>query len=393
MRLSGSPPFSKGELVGVLRSRRRSTQAETALERTSRPKSGILSKMKHLSADPPLLPVAPDPTIPPELSETPSEFVVKARMVGKRIDAYLTSRYSDFSRSVIQKVIDAGAALVNGQPTKASYRVREGDLIRVWLPELADDAPVPEDIPIPIIYEDEGFVIVNKPPGMVTHPAKGNWSGTLVNALQFHFDTLSTVAGENRPGIVHRLDRDTSGLLIVAKNDQAHRVLAAQFEARTIRKEYRAIVQGSPNRDRDFVEKAIGFHPIQREKMAVREPDDGGKEAVTFYEVIERFDGFAYVRCLPKTGRTHQIRVHLQSIGNPVVADKQYGRQSGLTVGSLAPLDPEASRVLIERQALHAFSLTLKHPVSGEEMTLQADLPEDFERTLEALRKYRPRKR
>src|SRR3954454_23387991 len=171
---------------------------------------------------------------PPELSDTPTDFVVKARMAGKRIDAYLAGRYPDYSRSVVQKVIDAGALLVNDQAVKASYRVRPGDRIRVWLPELADDAPIPEDIPIPIVYEDEAFVVVDKPPGMVTHPAKGNWAGTLVNALQFHFDALSTVGGEGRPAIVHRLDRDTSGLLIVAKDDRAHKALAAQFEGRTI---------------------------------------------------------------------------------------------------------------------------------------------------------------
>src|SRR5205085_8208486 len=180
--------------------------------------------------------------MPPELSATPSEFRVKARMVGKRIDAYLASRFPDYSRSVIQKVIDAQAVLVNGQVPKPSYKERLDDVIRVWLPELADDAPVPEDIPIPVVFEDELFVVVNKPPGMVTHPAKGNWAGTLVNALQFHFDTLSSVAGSHRPGIVHRLDRDTSGLLIVAKDDRVHKLLAAQFEGRTIRKEYLALV-------------------------------------------------------------------------------------------------------------------------------------------------------
>jgi 23S rRNA pseudouridine1911/1915/1917 synthase len=179
---------------------------------------------------------------PPELSSTPSEFVVKARMVGKRIDAYLASRYPDYSRSVVQKVIDAGAVLVNGQPVKASYKVRLDDLICVWLPELADDAAAPEDIPITVVYEDPALTVVNKPAGMVVHPAKGHWSGTLVNALQFHYDTLSTVGGAQRPGIVHRLDRDTTGLLLVAKADGAHRHLAQQFERRTIHKEYLALV-------------------------------------------------------------------------------------------------------------------------------------------------------
>ena len=330
--------------------------------------------------------------MPPELSSIPSDFVVKARMVGKRIDAYLTSRYPDYSRSVIQKVIDAGAVLINGRPTKASCRVREGDEIRVWLPELADDAFVPEDIPIGIIYEDEFFTVVNKPPGLVTHPGRGNWSGTLVNALQFHFDNLSSVGGDNRPGIVHRLDRDTSGLLIVAKDDRAHRELAAQFEARTIRKEYLALVYGTPSRDSDYIEKPLGTHPVVREKVAVRAIADGGKEAVTFYEVLERFDGYALVRCLPKTGRTHQIRVHLAHIGHPILADKAYAGRGAFTLGDLlGPDHPEAALVLLDRQALHAHTLHLRHPVNSEPIDFTAPLPADMAATLAALRAHRSR--
>jgi 23S rRNA pseudouridine1911/1915/1917 synthase len=332
---------------------------------------------------------------PPELSSTPTEFVVKARMVGKRIDAYLASRYPDYSRSVVQKVIDVGAVLVNGQPIKASYKVRLGDLIRVWLPELADDAPVPEEIPISVVYEDEALTVVNKPAGMVVHPAKGHWSGTLVNALQFHYDTLSTVSGAERPGIVHRLDRDTTGLLLVAKADLAHRQLAQQFEQRTVHKEYLALVAGVPERDSDYIERTIGFHPTNREKMAIRLPEDGGKEAVTFYQVIERFRGYAYVRCKPATGRTHQIRVHLAHIGHPIVADKAYSGRDRLTIGDLvghgsSHPGADAETVLIERQALHAHSLRLEHPVTGAPLHLTAPLPEDMTRTLEALRTLAP---
>lgn len=324
--------------------------------------------------------------MPPELSATPTEFRVKPRMVGKRIDAYLAHRYPDYSRSVIQKVIDARAVLINGQPAKASAKVRLDDLITVWLPELADDAPTPEDIPIPVVYEDETFVVVNKPPGMVTHPAKGNWSGTLVNALQFHFDTLSTVAGANRPGIVHRLDRDTSGLLIVAKADRVHQLLAAQFEGRTIRKEYLAIVRGEPSRDSDYIEKPIGPHPTDRERMAIRLPEDGAKEATTFYEVAERLGGFALVRCFPRTGRTHQIRLHLTHIGHPIVADKLYSGRSRLTVGDVLGLHaPEAERVLIDRQALHAHRLEFDHPRTGERLRLEAPMPTDMASLLQAL--------
>lgn len=328
--------------------------------------------------------------MPPELSETPSDFIVKARMTGKRIDAYLASRYPDYSRSVIQKVIDADAVLVNGQPTKASYKVREGDQIRAWLPDLGDGSHVPEDIPLTIVYEDAAFTVVDKPAGLVTHPAKGNWTGTMVNALQFHFDTLSTVGGEHRPGIVHRLDRDTSGLLIVAKDDRAHKELARQFEARTIRKEYLALVYGAPSRDSDFIEKPLGMHPHQREKVAVRSLEDGGKEAATFYEVLERFDGFALVRCKPRTGRTHQIRVHLAHIGHPVLADKAYSGRERLTLGDLlGPGAPEADRVLIARQALHAHALDLLHPMTGASIHFATPMPADMAAALAALRAHR----
>ncbi len=328
--------------------------------------------------------------MPPELSEVPSDFIVKARMAGKRIDAYLASRYPDYSRSVIQKVIDADAVLVNGQPTKASYKVREGDQIRAWLPDLGDGSHVPEDIPLTIVYEDAAFTVVDKPAGLVTHPAKGNWTGTMVNALQFHFDTLSTVGGEHRPGIVHRLDRDTSGLLIVAKDDRAHKELARQFEARTIRKEYLALVYGAPSRDSDFIEKPLGMHPHQREKVAVRSLEDGGKEAATFYEVLERFDGFALVRCKPRTGRTHQIRVHLAHIGHPVLADKAYSGRERLTLGDLlGPGAPEADRVLIARQALHAHALDLLHPMTGASIHFATPMPADMAAALAALRAHR----
>ncbi|WP_435010489.1 RluA family pseudouridine synthase [Tundrisphaera lichenicola] len=328
--------------------------------------------------------------MPPELSEVPSDFVVKARMAGKRIDAYLAARYPDYSRSVIQKVIEARAVLINGQATKASAKVREGDLIRVWLPDLGDGSHVPEDIPLRIVYEDVAFTVVDKPAGLVTHPAKGNWTGTMVNALQFHFDTLSTVGGEHRPGIVHRLDRDTSGLLIVAKEDRAHKELARQFEARTIRKEYLAIVYGSPSRDSDYIEKPLGMHPTDRLRIAIRGLDDGGKEAITFYEVLERFDGFALVRCKPRTGRTHQIRVHLAHIGHPIVADKPYSGRHQLTLGELiGEAAPAADRPLIERQALHAHSLDLQHPITGQPIHFNAPLPDDMMAVLSALRAHR----
>jgi 23S rRNA pseudouridine1911/1915/1917 synthase len=331
--------------------------------------------------------------MPPELSRTPCEFTVKGRMAGKRIDAYLSSRFPEYSRSVMQKVIDAQAVLVNGHPVKASYKVHPDDAVRVWLPELADDAPVPEDISIEVVYDDEAFTVVNKPAGMVVHPAKGNWTGTLVNALQFRYDTLSTVAGEHRPGIVHRLDRDTTGLLIVAKDDASHRRLAAQFEQRTVNKEYLAVVAGVPERDSDYVEKTIGPHPTSREKMAIRLPEDGGKPAVTFYQVVDRFRGYALVRCKPQTGRTHQIRVHLAHIGHPIVADKAYSGRDRLTLGDLlgpGAGGPDGDAVLIDRQALHAHTLRFTHPQTGQALEFVAPLPADMARTLAALRAHRP---
>jgi 23S rRNA pseudouridine1911/1915/1917 synthase len=332
---------------------------------------------------------------PPSLSETPEEFEVKTRSEGKRIDAYLASRYTDYSRQVIQKVIDAGAVLVNGRAAKASYRIRPGDLVSVRLPELPDTTPEPEEIPIQVVYEDEALTVVNKPAGMVTHPAKGNWRGTLVNALQYHYDTLSTVGGEHRPGIVHRLDRDTTGLLVVVKDDLAHRRLALQFETREVHKEYLAIVAGVPSRHSDYIERTIGFHPKFREKMAIRQAADGGKEASTFYEVVERFRGFALLRCKPLSGRTHQIRVHLAHIGHPILADKLYSGRDRFTFGDLLGPErsarlaqPESEVTLIARQALHAHSLCFRHPLSGQELKLTAPLPEDFARTLEALRAH-----
>jgi 23S rRNA pseudouridine1911/1915/1917 synthase len=337
---------------------------------------------------------------PPALSETPEEFEVKTRVEGKRIDAYLTSRYGDYSRAVIQKIIDADAVLVNGRVVKASYRVRPGDMVKIFLPDLPETTPKPENIPLAVIYEDESITVVNKPANMVTHPARGNWKGTLVNALQFHYDNLSMIAGENRPGIVHRLDRDTTGLLVVCKDEQAHRKLALQFEMREVHKEYLALVSGLPQRHSDYIEQPIGFHPVNRQKMAIRIPADGGKSAVTYYEVRERFRSFALVSCQPRTGRTHQIRIHLTHVGHPIVADKMYSGRDRLLLGDVLTADQERiwsgadplDAVLIERQALHAHRLQFRHPLTGAELDLTAPLPDDFQRTLDALRKYQPTK-
>jgi 23S rRNA pseudouridine1911/1915/1917 synthase len=284
---------------------------------------------------------------------------------------------------------------VDGRGSKPAYRLRPGQQVSVVLPEIPRQSPRPEDIPLDVLYEDQDLVVINKPPGMVVHPARGHWSGTLAGALQFRFGPgLSQSGGPTRPGIVHRLDRDTSGVILVARNDQAHHKLAAQFQNRSVEKEYFAIVAGVPGRDRDFIDCAIGVHPLQREKMAIRRDDEAGRAAQTFYEVLERFDGFAAVKVLPKTGRTHQIRVHLGHVGCPVLCDRQYGGRARLTRGEIRR-DPADDLVLLARQALHARRLRFLHPSTGQPMEIQSPLPADLEGVLAELRQFRalPKKR
>jgi 23S rRNA pseudouridine1911/1915/1917 synthase len=275
--------------------------------------------------------------------------------------------------------------------TKASYRVRHGDRIRIWPPEPTHDIPVPEDIPLDVLYEDEMLAVVNKPADMVVHPAKGHWSGTLVNALQYRFSELSQAGGNYRPGIVHRLDRDTSGVIMIAKDEFAHRDLSDQFERRKVFKEYTAITAGVLERDSDYIEGRIAHHPSDRVKMIVSDEDELAKEACSYYEVIERFRGFTLSRINPRTGRTHQIRVHLAYVGCPVLADKVYGGRDCLKLSDLVPnLPAEADEILISRQALHASRLRFHHPRSRKIIEAEAPLPPDFVKTLDALRKYRP---
>jgi len=328
----------------------------------------------------------------PSSSREAINLTAKCKTEGTRLDQYLVSVFSDLSRSAIRRLIDAGAVTVNGAPAKASYKVRHGDQLRVVPPEPTHDLPVPEDIPLDVLYEDEFLALVNKPPDMVVHPAKGHWSGTLVNALQFRFaGQLSELNGDYRPGIVHRLDRDTSGVILIAKEESAHRDLSMQFERRKIFKEYTAITAGTLDRDSDYIEGRIARHPHDRVKMTVAEEEDDGKEACSYYEVIERFRGFSFCSIQPRTGRTHQIRVHLASIGCPVLADKTYGGRDSFRLSDLVALpDPEADEVLLARQALHARRLRFRHPHTGKVIEAVAPLPADFEKTLAALRKYRP---
>jgi 23S rRNA pseudouridine1911/1915/1917 synthase len=323
------------------------------------------------------------------LPRDPIEIIVSDTDADCRLDWFLARQLPTFSRTHLRRAINATGVKVNGLRVKASHRLRAGDRISLVLPESVREGPQPEEIPLDILYEDAWLAAINKPPAMVVHPGKGNWSGTLTSALQFHFDTLSDVGGPTRPGIVHRLDRDTSGVIVVAKNDQAHLRLASQFENRTVEKEYFAIVAGQPNLDRDWIDLPIGLHPQHRERMAIRRDDPDSRPAQSFYEVVERFDGFAAVRILPKTGRTHQIRVHLASIGCPVLCDRQYGGRALLTRGELRRRPTEDAAPLLERQALHARRLKIAHPETGQPLEFVAPLPADLERALAALREFR----
>lgn len=323
------------------------------------------------------------------LSSEPVVLTVEAADAGHRLDAFLASRFPDYSRVHLRRVISAGGVVVDGRGGKPAYRIKEGQRVAIVLPELPRESPRPENIPLEVLYEDEHVVVVNKPPGMVVHPARGHWSGTLASALQFHFGpTLSSAGGLSRPGIVHRLDRDTSGAILVARNDQAHFKLSKQFAGRSIEKEYFALVCGGPPHDRDFIDCPIGFHPHVREKMAIRPDHPESRPAQTFYEVQERFVGFSAMKLVPKTGRTHQIRVHLHHIGCPVLCDRQYGGRARITRGEIRR-DPADETVLLDRQALHARRLRFEHPVSGTTLEIEAPLPADILAVLTELRTYR----
>ena len=313
---------------------------------------------------------------------------VAAEEAGHRLDAFLAKHFTAYSRVQLRRAVSEGQVLVDGSKAKPSYRLNEAQTVFITFPARGPTGPEPEPIALDLLYEDECIAVVNKPHGMVVHPAKGHWSGTLAAALSHHFTQLSSVSGATRPGIVHRLDRDTSGVILVAKTDAAHTKIAAQFEARTVSKEYRALVSPSPDRDRDWIDAPIGPHPYQREKMAIRPNDASAREAQTFYEVTERFKGIAYVKVQPKTGRTHQIRVHLTHAGYPILADKLYSGRSKIVRGDISGLREDTS-LLLARQALHAHRLEIEHPASGERMEFVSPLPEDFSRCLAEIRKHR----
>lgn len=337
--------------------------------------------------------LAPEPAalVPSVRFREPLDLIVMIKAEGMRLDQYVHMHVADFSRSEIQRAIESGGVTVNGRPSKASYKVRKNDRLHVEMPEPTHDIPVPEDIPLDILYQDEWLAVVNKPSDMVVHPAKGNWSGTLVNALQWHFrQQLSTGNGQLRAGIVHRLDKDTSGVILVAKDDATHRELAMQFETRKVFKEYVAIAAGELDRDSDYIDAPMKMHPHDRLRMIVSSDSDA-KTALSYYEVLERFRGFTLVKVQPRTGRTHQIRVHLLHSGCPVLADKIYGGRDSLSTTDLDPSIPrDQAEVLIGRQALHAFRLRFRHPRTDRWVEAEAPLPPDMRRLLDWLRKFRP---
>ena len=294
-----------------------------------------------------------------------------ADKAGERLDVFLTRQQPDLSRAHVQKLITEGAALVDGAVRKANYKLRGGEQVSLTVPEAAPVEIKAEDIPLDVLYEDEDIIVVNKARGMVVHPAAGVNTGTLVNALLCHCHDLSGINGEIRPGIVHRLDKDTSGVMVCAKNDKAHIDLAEQIRTKAAHRIYWAIVHGNIKEEAGIIKGDIGRHPTDRKKMAIVR--ENGKPAVTHFKVLERFGDYTLIECRLETGRTHQIRVHMTSIGHPLVDDPKYG-----------PKKP--SPFAIEGQALHSLTLTLTHPGTGEPMEFSAPVPEDMQRILTGLR-------
>ena len=276
-------------------------------------------------------------------------------------------------------------AELDGRIVRPSIKLKAGQRIRFRLPEPTVDETIAENIPLEILYEDDGLIVVNKPAGMVVHPARGNWTGTLTSALAYRFQSLSDVGGPTRPGIVHRLDRDTSGVIVVAKTNAVHLNLVEQFQDREVEKEYFAITAGRIDRDRDVIEAPIGRHPYQRDKQAIRAGHSTSKSASTFYEVISRQGRFTQVRVLPKTGRTHQIRVHLAHIGCPIICDRLYAGHAEINQSTLFGHAVVDDAIVLARQALHARKLTLHNPQTGKQMTFEAPLPEDLLRVVKLL--------
>ena len=305
---------------------------------------------------------------------------VTAEDAGKRIDAYVADN-SELTRSAAAKLVESRDILVNGKTVAKNYKLKSGDIVEIELPEPEPDKAEPEDIPLDVVYEDDDIIVVNKPSGMVVHPAAGNPCGTLVNALLYHCKgSLSGIGGVVRPGIVHRIDKDTSGLLVVAKNDEAHNFLSEKLKTHDVSRIYYAIVIGSFSEDEGTVDAPIGRHPNDRKKMAVLKEGQGtARNAVTHYKTLARYKGFSLVRCQLETGRTHQIRVHMAYKGHPLLGDSVYG-------GGKTQFEA-ANKGLISGQCLHAKELMLTHPKTGKDMHFECELPDEMKKIIEKLEK------
>ena len=297
------------------------------------------------------------------------KLIVNSENVGVRLDAYVADNINSLSRTMVKKLIEEGNISVNGKTQKVSYKVQENDEISVIVPEAKQLDLKAQDIPLEVVYEDKDIIVVNKPKGLVVHPANGNWDGTLVNAIMaICKDSLSGIGGEIRPGIVHRLDKDTSGLLIIEKNDVAHLNMSNQIKDRQVKKVYYALVRGVVSENEATINMPIARSTKDRKKMAVAK---NGKEAITHFKVLERFNKYTLLEVKIDTGRTHQIRVHLSEIGHPVVGDEVYSNGK--------------NEFGVKGQLLHAKSLDFKHPITGKEMHLESELPEEFENVLKQL--------
>ena len=306
-------------------------------------------------------------------------FTVGKEDTGKRLDAFLAEK-TELSRSAAARLAESGAVTVCGIKREKKHPLKEGDVIELEIPEAEEYEATPENIPLDAVYEDNDIIVINKPSGMVVHPAPGNYTGTLVNALLYHCrDSLSGIGGVMRPGIVHRIDKDTSGLLVVAKNDFAHKALSEELSYHGIEREYHALVKGGFKTESGTVDLPLGRHPVDRKKMAVLKNDPTAREAVTHYEVIASYGQVTYLRLKLETGRTHQIRVHMSHLGHALIGDEVYGSNK-------IPFEKQHAS-LLDGQILHAKRLSLTHPKTGERMTFECELPDNFKKLIEILDK------
>ena len=323
-------------------------------------------------------------------NDTPHvRLLIRRRLPGRRLDKYLHGRFPRMSRTAIQRMIKQGVITVNAQPAKPSYEMAGGDVIEMTIPSPEPKEIIPENIPLDIIYEDDHIIAINKAAGIICHPAHGAQTGTIANAMVHYASRLSTGSDPFRPGIVHRLDKNTTGVMLIAKTDEAHWRLGMQFEKRTLQKTYLAVVEGELELDEDVINAPIGVHPIVREKFAVlvnKRAVDITKDAVTRYQAAERFRGYTLVKMSPKTGRTHQLRVHMSYIKHPIVGDGIYG---GKPVSEHDLSGTGSARPIFAHQALHAWRIKFTHPIKQEPLEIEAPFPPAFKQLVNTLRSAR----